>query len=103
MLEDGVELLAVERVAELPGAVGQGGASEQVIAGQTAFLAPPNDASGLATAIRRALALTEEQRECLAEEAIAFTRRHFSRDEMCAQTLVLYDDILRQAMAAAAS
>ncbi len=83
--------------------VDHGGAGEQVIAGHTAFLAPPNDAAGLASAIRRALELTEEQRERLAEEAITFTRRHFSRDEMCAQTLALYDEILRQAMAAAAS
>ena len=84
-------------------AVDHGGTGEQVIAGHTAFLAKPNDPAGLAGGIRRALGLSEEERERLAEEAITFTRRHHSRDEMCAQTLALYEEVLRQTLTAEAS
>ena len=84
-------------------AIDHGGAGEQVIAGHTAFLSKPDDAAGLASGIRLALGLSEEQRENLAQEAIAFTRRHFSRDEMCAQTLALYQEVLRQSETVAAS
>lgn len=84
-------------------AVDHGGTGEQVIAGHTAFLAKPNDPAGLASGIRRALALSEEERERLAEEAITFTRRHHSREEMCSQTLALYEEVLRQTLTAAAS
>ena len=55
------------------------------------------------TLIRRALGLSEEERERLAEEAITFTRRHHSREEMCAQTLALYEEVLRQSLTAEAS
>ena len=72
-----------------------GGAREQVIEDRTAFLFPPGDARGLAEALRRALALSETEREVIGREAIAHVRENFSKEKMCAQTLSLYRELLR--------
>ena len=83
-------------------AADHGGVAEQVVEGHTALLFKPNDAAELVAAIRRALAFSVAERDKLAEEAIDFTRRNFSRREMCQQTLALYDEVLRQPTAATA-
>lgn len=72
-----------------------GGAPEQVIRDRTAFLFPPGDRDGLAIALRRALTLTTEERETLAQEAVANVRENFSKERMCARTLGLYTELLR--------
>ncbi len=75
-------------------AADHGGASETVIEGETGWLVPPGDAGALAHGIRVALALDEATRARLAAKAMAHTRTHFSRYQMCARTLAVYTEIL---------
>ena len=72
-----------------------GGAPEQVLAGQTAYLFPPGDVGGLEVVLRQALALDTRGREALAAAAIENTRQHFSKERMTARTLGLYREVLR--------
>ena len=71
-----------------------GGACETVIAGETGWLVPPGDADALAQALRTALAMTGEERETLARRAITHIRDNFTKSQMCAATLAVYDELL---------
>jgi glycosyltransferase involved in cell wall biosynthesis len=77
-------------------AADHGGAPEQILIDRTGFLFPPGDADALAVALRKALALSEGERQLLSAEAIAHVRKHFSKEQMCARTLALYTEIRRQ-------
>ena len=77
-------------------AANHGGAPEQILVDRTGFLFEPGDAEGLAQAIRRALALSDGERQLLAVEAFAHVRANFSKEQMCARTLALYREIDRQ-------
>ena len=70
-----------------------GGACETVIAGETGWLVPPGDADALAQALRTALAMTGEERETLARRAITHIRDNFTKSQMCAATLAVYDEL----------
>ncbi len=72
-----------------------GGAPEQVIPGETAFLFPPGDVEGLTQALRQALSLDAAARERLAAHAIANVRARYSKALMCRQTLEVYDELMR--------
>ena len=67
-----------------------GAAPETVIDGVTGWLVPPSDPAALASAIRKALGLNEEQRHAIAYAAENHARAKFSKDAMCAKTLALY-------------
>ncbi|MDP6787446.1 MAG: glycosyltransferase family 4 protein [Rhodospirillales bacterium] len=71
-----------------------GGARETVIPGETGWLTPPGDTAALAEALERVLGLGETQRRALADKAIAHVRRNFSKDDMCAKTLDVYNGVL---------
>jgi glycosyltransferase involved in cell wall biosynthesis len=71
-----------------------GGARETVIAGETGWLTPPGDTAALADTIERVLDLGGTARRALAEKAIAHVRRDFSKDNMCAKTLDVYNEVL---------
>lgn len=73
-----------------------GGARETVIPGETGWLTPPGDASALAAAIDGALHLSAESRARLAEAAITHVRAHFTKEVMCAKTLAVYKEVLRE-------
>lgn len=75
-------------------ATDHGGAKECVVAGETGWLVPPNDAEALAEAIRRGLALSPDARRSLAARAIAHIAANFSKETMCAKTLAVYDEVL---------
>ena len=75
-------------------ATDHGGARETVIEGETGWLTPPGDADALARAIDRVLAMSDEERDKLAQTAIANVRLNFSKDAMCSKTLDVYDEIL---------
>lgn len=77
-------------------AANHGGAPEQILPDRTGFLFAPGDAESLAQALRRALALTDGERQLLAVDALAHVRAHFSKEQMCARTLALYTEIRRQ-------
>ena len=67
-----------------------GAASETVVQGVTGWLVPPGDAEALASSIRAALALTDDQRRRFAEQAEFNARKNFSKEAMCARTLAVY-------------
>lgn len=71
-----------------------GGSRETVIAGETGWLVPPDDADALARALRAALAMTGDERETVARRAMAHVRAKFTKPQMCAQTLALYAEVL---------
>jgi glycosyltransferase involved in cell wall biosynthesis len=73
-----------------------GGAPEQVIPEQTAFLFSPGNAEDLAIALRRALSLDSTSRDHLATRAIVNVRSRYSKAIMCRRTLEIYDELLRK-------
>ena len=75
-------------------ATDHGGAKECVLAGETGWLVPSNDADALAEAIRGALALSPDARGAIATRAVAHIRANFSKEAMCAKTLAVYDEVL---------
>ncbi len=75
-------------------ATDHGGARETVIGDVTGMLIPPCDASALAAALERLIALGPEGRAAMGAKAHAHVREHFSRERMCADTIALYRDVL---------
>jgi glycosyltransferase involved in cell wall biosynthesis len=71
-----------------------GGARETVISGETGWLVPPGDADALAQALRTALTMTSEDRDTVAQRAIAHVRKNFTKQKMCAATLDIYAELL---------
>ncbi len=76
-----------------------GAAPEIIVDGVTGWLFPPNDASGLTTALNAALSLDQDGRVHLAEAAIARAQGLFDKSEMCAKTLAVYDEVLAETSA----
>ena len=72
-----------------------GGVEEQVVRGRTAWVTPPGEPDALAAAIAEALALTPEQRFALGQIAKSHARESFGKERMCAQTLGVYQELLR--------
>ncbi len=75
-------------------ATDHGGARETVIGDVTGMLIPPCDASALAAALERLIALGPEGRAAMGAKAHAHMREHFSRERMCADTITLYRELL---------
>ena len=75
-------------------ATDHGGAREQLSGGRMAWLTPPSDPVALAQAIDEALDLPVAERELLAPSAIANVRARFSKDTMCAHTLLVYRELV---------
>ena len=55
---------------------------------------PPNKPNELADTLRKVLALDTPYREELAARAISNVRENFSRAQMCAKTINVYDEIM---------
>ncbi|GIK98716.1 MAG: glycosyl transferase [Alphaproteobacteria bacterium] len=75
-------------------ATDHGGAREQLSGGRMAWLTPPDDPVALAQAIDEALDLPVAERELLAPSAIANVHARFSKDTMCARTLMVYRELV---------
>lgn len=71
-----------------------GAGEENVVDGATGLLVPPGDPTALAEALNQVLALTPEQRHKMAEYAIGFVKKNFSRELMCERTLEVYREVL---------
>lgn len=71
-----------------------GAVRETVIAGETAWVIPPNDAEALADALAKALDLTAEQREAMARRGQAHVWERFTKERMCEETLTVYAELL---------
>ncbi len=77
-------------------ATDHGGARETVLEGKTGWLTPPGDPKALAGAIEKVLARPADARETLAAQAIEHIRRNYAKEDMCANTLELYNEVLAQ-------
>jgi glycosyltransferase involved in cell wall biosynthesis len=73
-----------------------GGAPEILKPGETGWLFKPGDAAGLAEALKQALALDAAARDDLAGHAIANINDRFTKERMCAATLDVYEEVLRE-------
>jgi glycosyltransferase involved in cell wall biosynthesis len=73
-----------------------GAVRETVIAGETAWAVPPNDADALAEALADALSLDAGQRAVLGDRAMAYVNARFTKDRMCADTLAVYDELMAE-------
>jgi len=106
MLADVVAMPSVEpepfgRVAVEAQAMGRpviafdmGGAAESILPGETGWLAPPADISGLADALRSALQLGPVQRRKLAARATLNVCDNFTTQKMCRRTIAVYRALL---------
>ncbi len=74
-----------------------GGHNEIVVDGETGWLVPPDDADAMAAAMNKALDMTDIERTTLATKAMNFVSQHFTREQMTAQTLAVYDELLGEA------
>ncbi|MFY7779715.1 MAG: glycosyltransferase family 4 protein [Tagaea sp.] len=74
-----------------------GGAPEILLPGETGWLFRPREAESLAEALRAALALDAAARDDLAGRAIAHINDLFTKQRMCAATLDVYAEVLREA------
>lgn len=73
-----------------------GGAPEILKPNETGWLFKPGDAAGLADALKQALALDAAARDDLAGHAIANINDRFTKERMCAATLDVYEEVLRE-------
>ncbi len=72
-----------------------GGFRETIIDRETGWLFKVGDSDHLAECLRQALALNNEQREQLADQAMRHIHTNFTKDKMCNDTMEVYADILR--------
>jgi glycosyltransferase involved in cell wall biosynthesis len=75
-------------------ATDHGGARETIIPEVTGWLVPARDPAALAHGIAGALSLTPAERARLAQQAIAHVAEHFTRQQMCAKTIAVYEELL---------
>jgi len=92
---------AFGRTAVEPQAMGRpvlaadhGGARETVVPGQTGWLVQPGDPGPWASALAEAITATPARRAAMGGAARERTRRLYSVNAMCDQTLAVYEDVL---------
>jgi glycosyltransferase involved in cell wall biosynthesis len=85
-------------------ATGHGGARETIVPGVTGWLAAPGDRAALAAAIAAALALSPAEQAALGRRARAHVAAAgYTREEMCARTIEVYEELLFPEPAAASA
>lgn len=72
-----------------------GAYQETVIPGETAWVVPPDDPDSLAQALAQALDMPVEQRDAIGAHARAFVASRYTKTRMCADTLAVYDELLK--------
>ena len=72
-----------------------GGARETVLPDNTGWLVPPGDVNALSAALAKVLALDGAARGRLSDAAIANVVENFSKQQMCAKTLEVYNEVLQ--------
>jgi len=77
-------------------AVNHGGGPEIIIEGITGWLFKPGDSADLARKINKALSLNIEDRDKMAVKSIERTKLNFNNEMMCANTLKVYEEILKR-------
>ena len=77
-------------------ATDHGGSTETVIPGETGWLVPPGDADTMAEALDATLSMTAEERQWMADNAMANVAEKFTVELMCERTLEVYRALLGQ-------
>ena len=77
-------------------AVNHGGGPEIIIEGITGWLFKPGDSNDLARKINKALNLNIEDRDKMALKSIERTKLNFNNVMMCANTLKVYEEIVKK-------
>jgi len=77
-------------------AVNHGGGPEIIIEGITGWLFKPGDSTDLARKINKALSLNIEDRDKMALKSIERTKLNFNNEMMCANTLKVYEELLKR-------
>lgn len=80
-------------------ACSHGPTAEIIIPGVTGWMFTASDPVSLADALERALSLTRDERSHLAQLASERARTLFNKQEMCAKTLAVYDEVLSRHLA----
>lgn len=75
-------------------ACSHGPTAEIIVPGVTGWMFTASDPVSLADALERALSLSREERAHVAKLASDRARTLFNKDEMCAKTLAVYDEVL---------
>lgn len=75
-------------------ACSHGPTAEIILPGVTGWMFTASDPVSLADALERALSLSGEERARVAAMAAERARKLFNKDEMCAKTLKVYDEVL---------
>jgi len=75
-------------------ATAHGATDETVLPGRTGWLTAPGDPAALAQALDRFLALSAEERDLMARDAMDFVRGSFSKEAMCTHTIDVYREVL---------
>jgi glycosyltransferase involved in cell wall biosynthesis len=75
-------------------ACSHGPTAEIILPGVTGWMFTASDPVSLADALERALSLSRDERTRLAAMAAERARKLFNKDEMCAKTLKVYDEVL---------
>lgn len=73
-----------------------GGHKEIVVQGETGWLVAPDNPDEMAAAMNEALNMTDLQRATMATKAMNFVATHFTKEQMTAQTLSVYAEILAE-------
>ena len=73
-----------------------GGARETVAPGISGWRIPPGDAGALAATLAGALATSTAARDRMGAAGLARVRADFTKEIMCARTLDVYDEVLRE-------
>ena len=73
-----------------------GAAPEILVEGETGWTFAPGRADELAVALGKALALDGDARTALSDKAILHVRGNFTKERMCAATLDVYEELLRE-------
>lgn len=84
-------------------ATDHGGMRETILRDETGWLVPPGDVRALVEALEEAMALDVRHRAVLATRAMNHVATHFTREQMCAQTLDVYAELLGNTLSASAS
>jgi glycosyltransferase involved in cell wall biosynthesis len=78
-------------------ATDHGGSTETIIPDVTGWLVPPGDIDALVKALDTVLHLTLDQRNQLAQAAIAHVHQNFTKQRMADRTLDVYAELLQKA------
>jgi glycosyltransferase involved in cell wall biosynthesis len=87
-------IVEAQAMGRLVVATDHGGARETIVQGMTGWLVPPRDPVALARAICEALSLSVDERRLFSERTIAHVADRFTREEMCARTIRVYEELL---------